>query len=168
MPSEIVMPRLGWTMEVGTVVEWLKASGDPVEAGDHIFAVESDKAITEVESLDSGAAAMVVRELLEDEGYHTLAATTAAEALAIVEARGSDPLDLVLTDISLPDMLGTRLAERIRERLPATPVIFMSGYDRSDVALGPSDAYLTKPFDFDDLLGTVRATLQRTRVGRLQ
>ena len=54
MPSEIVMPRLGWTMEVGTVVEWLKASGDPVEAGEHIFAVESDKAITEVESLDSG------------------------------------------------------------------------------------------------------------------
>jgi pyruvate dehydrogenase E2 component (dihydrolipoamide acetyltransferase) len=48
------MPRLGWTMEVGTVVEWLKANGDPVEAGDHIFAVESDKAVTEVESLDSG------------------------------------------------------------------------------------------------------------------
>ncbi len=54
MPSEIVMPRLGWTMEVGTVVEWLKANGDPVEAGEHIFAVESDKAIVEVESLDSG------------------------------------------------------------------------------------------------------------------
>jgi pyruvate dehydrogenase E2 component (dihydrolipoamide acetyltransferase) len=54
VPSEIVMPRLGWTMEAGTVVEWLKASGDPVEAGEHIFAVESDKAITEVESLDSG------------------------------------------------------------------------------------------------------------------
>jgi pyruvate dehydrogenase E2 component (dihydrolipoamide acetyltransferase) len=54
VPNEIVMPRLGWTMEVGTVVEWLKASGDPVEAGDHIFSVESDKAITEVESLDSG------------------------------------------------------------------------------------------------------------------
>ncbi len=54
MPSEIVMPRLGWTMETGTVVEWLKASGDLVEAGEHIFAVESDKAITEVESLDSG------------------------------------------------------------------------------------------------------------------
>ena len=54
MPSEIVMPRLGWTMEVGTVVEWLKANGEPVEAGDHIFSVESDKAIVEVESLDSG------------------------------------------------------------------------------------------------------------------
>ncbi|MCO5222065.1 MAG: 2-oxo acid dehydrogenase subunit E2 [Thermomicrobiales bacterium] len=54
MPNEIVMPRLGWTMEVGTVVEWLKTNGDPVEAGDHIFSVESDKAITEVEALDSG------------------------------------------------------------------------------------------------------------------
>ncbi len=54
MPSEIVMPRLGWTMETGTVVEWLKTTGDPVEAGEHIFAVESDKAITEVEALDSG------------------------------------------------------------------------------------------------------------------
>ena len=54
MPSEIVMPRLGWTMEVGTVVEWLKASGEPVEAGELIFSVESDKAITEVESLDAG------------------------------------------------------------------------------------------------------------------
>jgi len=54
VPNEIVMPRLGWTMEVGTVVEWLKDSGDSVEAGDHIFAVESDKAITEVEALDSG------------------------------------------------------------------------------------------------------------------
>src|SRR5688572_16277555 len=48
------MPRLGWTMETGRVVEWLKADGDEVEAGDLIFSVETDKAVTEVESLDSG------------------------------------------------------------------------------------------------------------------
>jgi pyruvate dehydrogenase E2 component (dihydrolipoamide acetyltransferase) len=41
-------------MEVGTVVEWLKGDGDSVEAGELIFSVESDKAITEVEALDSG------------------------------------------------------------------------------------------------------------------
>jgi pyruvate dehydrogenase E2 component (dihydrolipoamide acetyltransferase) len=52
--SEVVMPRLGWTMEVGRVVEWLKQDGEPVEAGEFIFSVESDKAITEVEALDSG------------------------------------------------------------------------------------------------------------------
>ena len=54
MPSEIVMPRLGWTMEVGRVVEWLKADGDEVAEGDLILAIESDKAVTEVEALDSG------------------------------------------------------------------------------------------------------------------
>ena len=54
MPTEIVMPRLGWTMEEGTLVEWLKQNGDPVQAGDIIFTVESDKAINEIESFDSG------------------------------------------------------------------------------------------------------------------
>lgn len=54
MPIEIVMPRLGWTMEEGTLVEWLKQDGDQVEAGDIIFTVESDKAINEIESFDSG------------------------------------------------------------------------------------------------------------------
>lgn len=48
------MPRLGWTMEVGRVVEWLKNDGDAVEAGDIILAIESDKAINEVEAFDSG------------------------------------------------------------------------------------------------------------------
>ncbi|MEA2594182.1 MAG: hypothetical protein QOF01_651 [Thermomicrobiales bacterium] len=54
MASEVVMPRLGWTMEVGRVVEWLKEDGENVEAGEFLFSVESDKAITEVEALDSG------------------------------------------------------------------------------------------------------------------
>src|SRR5438270_4648156 len=48
------MPRLGWNMEAGTVVEWLKHDGDPVKAGEYLFLVESDKATTEVESMDSG------------------------------------------------------------------------------------------------------------------
>jgi pyruvate dehydrogenase E2 component (dihydrolipoamide acetyltransferase) len=54
LASEVVMPRLGWTMEVGRVVEWLKQDGDAVEAGDFILAIESDKAVSEIEALDSG------------------------------------------------------------------------------------------------------------------
>lgn len=54
MAIEVVMPRLGWNMEAGTVVEWLKHDGDRVNAGEMLFLVESDKATTEVESLDSG------------------------------------------------------------------------------------------------------------------
>ncbi len=54
MPSEVVMPRLGWTMETGRVVEWLKQDGEEVRAGEFIFLVETEKAVTEVEALDSG------------------------------------------------------------------------------------------------------------------
>jgi len=51
---EVVMPRLGWTMETGAVAEWLKKDGDQVRAGEVLFTVEGDKAVQEVEALDSG------------------------------------------------------------------------------------------------------------------
>jgi pyruvate dehydrogenase E2 component (dihydrolipoamide acetyltransferase) len=54
MTTEVVMPRLGWTMEVGRVVEWLKNDGDTIEEGDLILAIESDKAVNEVEAMESG------------------------------------------------------------------------------------------------------------------
>ncbi len=54
MATPIVMPRLGWTMEEGSLVEWLKHDGDPVQAGEIIFTVESDKAVNEIESVESG------------------------------------------------------------------------------------------------------------------
>ncbi|MBI4552290.1 MAG: 2-oxo acid dehydrogenase subunit E2 [Candidatus Latescibacteria bacterium] len=54
MAIAIVMPRLGWTMEQGRLVEWLKKDGDAVQAGDVLLTVESDKTINEVESFDSG------------------------------------------------------------------------------------------------------------------
>lgn len=54
MATEIVMPRLGWTMEEGVLVEWLKRDGDSVKVGEIIFTVESDKALNEVEAFESG------------------------------------------------------------------------------------------------------------------
>lgn len=54
MATEIVMPRLGWTMEEGIFGEWLKKDGEEVKAGDLLFTVESDKATQEVESFESG------------------------------------------------------------------------------------------------------------------
>ncbi|HIM56274.1 MAG TPA: 2-oxo acid dehydrogenase subunit E2, partial [Candidatus Latescibacteria bacterium] len=43
MSVEIVMPRLGWTMDEGTLVEWLKKEGETVAVGEMLFTVESDK-----------------------------------------------------------------------------------------------------------------------------
>lgn len=54
MASDVVMPRLGWTMETGRVVEWMRRDGEQVAEGDVIFSVESDKSVVDVEALDSG------------------------------------------------------------------------------------------------------------------
>jgi pyruvate dehydrogenase E2 component (dihydrolipoamide acetyltransferase) len=54
MPISITVPRLGWSMEAGTFVEWIKADGDPVRPGDPVFRLEGEKSVEEVESLDAG------------------------------------------------------------------------------------------------------------------
>ena len=54
MAFEVVMPRLGWNMEEGTISAWRKLEGESVEEGEVLFEVESDKAVQEVEALESG------------------------------------------------------------------------------------------------------------------
>jgi pyruvate dehydrogenase E2 component (dihydrolipoamide acetyltransferase) len=54
MAVEIVLPRLGWTMEEGVFVEWRKQDGEPVKPGDILFTLEGDKATNDVEAFDSG------------------------------------------------------------------------------------------------------------------
>jgi pyruvate dehydrogenase E2 component (dihydrolipoamide acetyltransferase) len=54
MIRDVILPKLGQTMEEGTIVEWLKEEGDPVERGEVLFTVESDKATLEVEALTGG------------------------------------------------------------------------------------------------------------------
>lgn len=54
MAIEITIPRLGWSMEEGILVNWLKRDGDFVARGDLLFVLESDKAAQEIESLDEG------------------------------------------------------------------------------------------------------------------
>ena len=54
MAIEIVMPKLGWTMEEGILDEWIKQDGEEVAPGDIIFVVESDKALQEIEAFDGG------------------------------------------------------------------------------------------------------------------
>ncbi len=54
MPHEIRIPRLGWSMEEGVFVGWLKQPGDPVALGDPLYELESDKALQQIESIDEG------------------------------------------------------------------------------------------------------------------
>jgi pyruvate dehydrogenase E2 component (dihydrolipoamide acetyltransferase) len=59
MITEIIMPKLGQTMEEGTIVQWLVAEGDVVEKGDALFQLESDKAVLEAEAPARGQLAKV-------------------------------------------------------------------------------------------------------------
>ena len=54
MAIEIIVPRLGWSMEEGAFVAWLKKEGEFVHAGELLFSIEGDKAVQEIESIDSG------------------------------------------------------------------------------------------------------------------
>ena len=54
MPYEIVIPRLGWSMEEGTFVGWSKRDGDPIRRGDILFELEGEKACQDIEAVDEG------------------------------------------------------------------------------------------------------------------
>nr|NIO68837.1 2-oxo acid dehydrogenase subunit E2 [Anaerolineae bacterium] len=54
MVDKVILPKLGQTMEEGTIIEWLKKEGDPVKRGDLLFIFESDKATLEVEATARG------------------------------------------------------------------------------------------------------------------
>ena len=54
MAHEIVIPRLGWSMEEGTFISWLKKDGDRVQRGEALFELEGEKALQEIEAVDEG------------------------------------------------------------------------------------------------------------------
>lgn len=54
MAIEVRVPRLGWSMDEGTLTEWLKRDGDHVRPGDALFVLEGEKATQDIESIDEG------------------------------------------------------------------------------------------------------------------
>lgn len=95
-------------------------------------------------------------------GYTVLEAIDAEAALAIVDEEG-ERIDLVVTDVAMPRMTGTRLAELLFQRRPDLKVVFVSGYagggDESPDRVGQMTWFLQKPFGADDLAKIVREAL---------
>ncbi|HMK84499.1 MAG TPA: lipoyl domain-containing protein [Steroidobacteraceae bacterium] len=54
MATEVILPKIGFSMTAGTLAEWLVKDGAPVAAGAPLFSLESDKSVTEVEAPASG------------------------------------------------------------------------------------------------------------------
>jgi two-component system cell cycle sensor histidine kinase/response regulator CckA len=121
---------------------------------------EQRKSILIVE--DEAALRGLVVMMLEKLGYETREAGTSADALRMVEDEGLVP-DLMLTDLVLPGLSGSALAERLCGRLPGLKLIYMSGYaDQAVLASGAADSsvdFLRKPFTMSDLEAKVVSAL---------
>ena len=109
---------------------------------------------------------MVVRTL-EEEGYTTVSAASGAEALAVLRERAA-AVDLAITDVAMPGMMGRELAARLRELHHDLPVLFMSGYPDSDITrrglIEEGQPFLQKPFAPHVLARRVREVLDARRV----
>jgi pyruvate dehydrogenase E2 component (dihydrolipoamide acetyltransferase) len=60
--EDVTMPNLGYDMEEGKIVSWLKKVGDTVERGEAIAEIETDKTTVEMEAMSSGTLAEIVAE----------------------------------------------------------------------------------------------------------
>jgi len=101
-----------------------------------------------------------LRDRLARAGYSVLEAGDGAEA---EETLAGQNVDLVLLDLKLPDVDGMTLLERIRHENHPPAVIMMTAYGTAETArqateLGASH-FVGKPFDLDEMLGLVQATL---------
>ncbi len=104
----------------------------------------------------------LIREILEMHGYSVLLAGDGRQALELAEGY-PDPIDLLLTDVVMPQMGGRELADRLAEAHPETKIIFMSGYSDDAIAhhgvLQPGTAFIKKPFTSDTLTQRIREEL---------
>jgi PAS domain S-box-containing protein len=105
----------------------------------------------------------VCRRLLERLGYKVLEASSGRAALEIASSNGT--IDLLMTDMVMPDRDGRQTADALREARPGLPVLFVTGYTEDEALRrgGQSEkaSVLRKPFDEQELAVAVRRALGR-------
>jgi two-component system cell cycle sensor histidine kinase/response regulator CckA len=111
---------------------------------------------------DESVVRSLIREILEDTGYNVLEAADGVDALAQADAH-TGAIDLLLTDVVMPNMSGRDLAERFRGVRPDTKILYTSGYTDGAIAdegvLAPGTEFIQKPFSFAELTNKVRSVL---------
>ncbi|HEV2186478.1 MAG TPA: PAS domain S-box protein [Stellaceae bacterium] len=121
-------------------------------SGETVLLVEDDAAVRDF----AGDALRLL-------GYRVVVAADAATALSALDAHPQ--IDVLLTDVALPDLNGRQLANQVTRRRPAVKVLFMTGYARNAIVhqgvLDPEVDLLAKPFTVDSLGRKLRQVIAR-------
>ncbi|MCZ7645795.1 MAG: PAS domain S-box protein [Planctomycetota bacterium] len=111
---------------------------------------------------DEASLRVLVAELLAQLGYTVLQASNGSKALEAARAHGG-PIDLLITDVVMPEMGGRELAERLRGQFPNLKILYTSGYSNQAMAevkvFGKAASYLAKPFMPSVLADEIRRLL---------
>jgi PAS domain S-box-containing protein len=128
----------------------------PVE----VTSLEGSETIMLVE--DEANVRLVARKFLQKQGYTVLEAGHPKEALDLCR-RDNHAIDLLITDVIMPDMSGRELAEQLTRKYPQLKVLYISGYANEALnhygVIGSGIAFLEKPFSSESLAHKVRETL---------
>ncbi len=126
----------------------------PKGHGETVLLVEDEKAIL-----------TIIKLILEKLGYLVLPAGTPAEAIHLAKHH-PEPIDLLITDVIMPEMNGHHLANKLNDRYPNIKTIFMSGYPGNIVAhhgmLDNDVNFIQKPFSNKDLAVMIRKVLEQS------
>ncbi|MDE0173827.1 MAG: pyruvate dehydrogenase complex dihydrolipoamide acetyltransferase [Defluviicoccus sp.] len=124
MPVNILMPALSPTMTEGNLAKWLKSEGDPVEAGEIIAEIETDKATMEVEAVDEG----VLGKIVVPEGSEGVA-VNAVIGVLLAEGEDAGAIEDAPAPAETPEPRAEpapeappKISESVAERAPARPV----------------------------------------------
>ena len=151
-------PNQGTTVKIylpryreGVPLEADSAPTVPIAAGNEtVLLVEDDAKLLELTTAS-----------LREMGYNVIPAAHATEALAVISQNTT--IDLLLTDIVMPDINGRKLADQAREIRPTLKVLYMTGFTRNAVVhngvLDDGVQLLAKPFTLDELAKKVREAL---------
>jgi pyruvate dehydrogenase E2 component (dihydrolipoamide acetyltransferase) len=132
MAVDLIMPKLGLTMEEGTIVRWLVAEGDQVEKGQPVLEIETDKVVVEVEATASG----VIGPLLVGDGQTVPVTTLLARIYAPEEKVEPEATALRKTGDEVPAPRITPVARRVAEK---------EGVDLSNIPVyGPGERIRAK------------------------
>jgi CheY-like chemotaxis protein len=111
---------------------------------------------------DEAAVRSLTKKILLQRGYRVLEAADGAIALRLAAGHVGE-IDLVLTDVMMPNLGGRGMVEELKELSPDMRVLFMSGYPKEEIfpdrEVAQLTAYLQKPFSSETLVSQVRTAL---------